>query len=133
MSFYWAIINRNFIWNINLNTDFCCDLRNKSACLNTILYAFTLTVWFTLYPVLVLRDSIEVSLNYTLYLILVANETIMHQPKVMHYIARMYTLYLFQSSFVTLSRIKIPIVFIPKSQCIYMFKAVSFCERYSML
>ena len=33
---YWAIINWNFIWNIDLNNGFYCDLRNKSAYLNTV-------------------------------------------------------------------------------------------------
>ena len=37
MHFYWAIINWNFIWNIDLNNGVYCDLRNKSACLNTVL------------------------------------------------------------------------------------------------
>ena len=36
LSFYWAIINWNFIWNIDLNNGVYWDLRNKSACLNTI-------------------------------------------------------------------------------------------------
>ena len=36
LHFYWAIINWNFIWNIDLNKDVYCDLRNKSACLNTV-------------------------------------------------------------------------------------------------
>ena len=35
--FYWAIINWNFIWNIDLNNGVYCDLRNKSACLNAVL------------------------------------------------------------------------------------------------
>ena len=39
-----------------------------------------------------------------------ANETTMHQPKTMYYMA-MYTFISFQRSFVTLSIIKIPTVF----------------------
>ena len=35
----------------------------------------------------------------------------MHQPKAVHYIAMVYTVYLFQRYFVSLSRIKIPTVF----------------------
>ena len=35
--FYWAIINWNFIWNIDFNNGIYCDLRNKSACRNTVL------------------------------------------------------------------------------------------------
>ena len=34
--FNWAIINGNFIWNIDLNNGVSCDLRNKSACLNMV-------------------------------------------------------------------------------------------------
>ena len=37
LRFYCAIINWNFIWNIDLNNGVYCDLRNKSACLNMIL------------------------------------------------------------------------------------------------
>ena len=37
MHFYWAIINWNFIWNIDLSNGVYCDVRNKSACLNTAL------------------------------------------------------------------------------------------------
>ena len=35
--FYWVIIHWNFIWKIDLNNGVYCDLRNKSACLNTVL------------------------------------------------------------------------------------------------
>ena len=38
LHFYWAIINWNFIWNIVLNNSVYCNSRNKSACLNTILW-----------------------------------------------------------------------------------------------
>ena len=31
LRFYWAIINRNFIWNIVLYSGVYCDLRNKSV------------------------------------------------------------------------------------------------------
>ena len=37
LRFYWAIINLNFIWNIDLNNGVYCDLRNKSAYVNTVL------------------------------------------------------------------------------------------------
>ena len=37
MHFYWAIINWNFIWNTDLNNGIYCDLRNKTAYLNTVL------------------------------------------------------------------------------------------------
>ena len=40
-----------------------------------------------------------------------ANETAMQQPIAVHHIATLYTMYLFQRSFVSLSRIKIPTVF----------------------
>ena len=33
LRFYWAIINCNFIWNIDLNNDVYWDLHNNSACL----------------------------------------------------------------------------------------------------
>ena len=38
LHFYCAIINWNFIWNIDLNNGVYSDLCNKSACLNTVLY-----------------------------------------------------------------------------------------------
>ena len=37
MQFYCAIITWNFIWNIELNNGFYCDLCNKSAYLNMVL------------------------------------------------------------------------------------------------
>ena len=37
LRFYGAIINLNFIWNIDINNGVYCDLHNKSACLNTVL------------------------------------------------------------------------------------------------
>ena len=40
-----------------------------------------------------------------------ANETAMHQPKAVRYLAAVYIKYHFESSFVSLSRIKIPSVF----------------------
>ena len=40
-----------------------------------------------------------------------ANETAMHQPEAVHYIATVYALYLFQRSFVSLSKIKSPTAF----------------------
>ena len=38
---YCAIINWNFIWNIDLNNHIYCDFHNKSACLNTVLVRIT--------------------------------------------------------------------------------------------
>ena len=38
LHFYWAIINWNFIWNIDLNNGVYCDLRNKGVFLNRVLY-----------------------------------------------------------------------------------------------
>ena len=40
-----------------------------------------------------------------------ANETAIHQPKGLHYIATVYTMKIFQYSFVSLSSVKIPTVF----------------------
>ena len=62
----------------------------------------------------VLRGSNKIPINCTLYMHLLytgANETAMHKPKVVHYIATVYIIYLFQHSFVSLSRIKIATVF----------------------
>ena len=56
----------------------------------------------------VLSGSIGISLNRTLYwylLYMCANETAIQQPKVVHCIATVYTMYIFQPSFVSLSRI----------------------------
>ena len=39
------------------------------------------------------------------------NETAMHQPISVHYIATVYTMYLFQHTFVSLPRINMPTVF----------------------
>ena len=39
-----------------------------------------------------------------------ANKTAMYQPKAVYYIATVYAMYLFQRSFVSLSRIKSPTV-----------------------
>ena len=36
LHFYWSINNWNFIWNIDLNNGVYCDLRHRSACLNTV-------------------------------------------------------------------------------------------------
>ena len=66
---------------------------------------------------MVLRCSIGIPLNRTLYLYLLhmfANEMAMHQPQAVHYIATLYTMYHFQSPFVILSnfvlyvRLKLP-------------------------
>ena len=38
--FYCEIFNWNFIWNIELNNGVYCNLRNKSACLNTELHVY---------------------------------------------------------------------------------------------
>ena len=62
----------------------------------------------------VLRGIIRIPLKRALYwylLYMCANETAMHQPKAVHYIGKMYTMNLFQRSFVSLSRIKISNVF----------------------
>ena len=87
------------------------------------LYAFTLILKYSseisnvyskiplsaasLKAVSVLRGSIRLPLNRTLYwnLYMCANE------RAMHYIATLYTIYLFQRSFVNLPRIKIQTVF----------------------
>ena len=65
--------------------------------------------------VLLLRDSIGISLNRTVYWYLLqmweAIETAMHQPKAVHYLATVYIVYLFQRPFVSLSKTKIPTVF----------------------
>ena len=42
LCFYWAIINWNCIWGIDLNSGVNCDLRNKIACLNTLLAYYIL-------------------------------------------------------------------------------------------
>ena len=39
----YVIINWNFIWNIDLNNSVYCDLRNKCACLNTVLQSHNTT------------------------------------------------------------------------------------------
>ena len=46
LHFYWAIINWNFIWNIELNNGVYCELRNNSACLNMVLAGFGLILYF---------------------------------------------------------------------------------------
>ena len=60
-----------------------------------------------------------------------ANETAMHQPKAVHYMATVYTMNLFQRSFASLPRIKIPTVllyFHSKNASFFFasFSAVSF-------
>ena len=40
-----------------------------------------------------------------------AIEMALHQPKAVHYLATVYTVHVFQRSFVSLSKIKIPTVF----------------------
>ena len=50
-----------------------------------------------------------------------ANKLAMHQPKVVHYIATVYTMYLFQRSFARLSRIKIPTVFSEDAMYSHMY------------
>ena len=62
----------------------------------------------------VLHGWIGISLNRTLYWYLLykcANETAMHQPKAVHYIATVYAMYLYQRSIVISFRIKMPNVF----------------------
>ena len=49
-----------------------------------------------------------------------ANETAMHQPKAVHYIATMYSMYLFQRSSVSPSLIKIQTVFSEVAMYIHM-------------
>ena len=61
LHFYWAIINLNFIWNIDLNNGVYYDLLNESACLNTILHILQVSI--------LLRNT-ETALNGVLILFL---------------------------------------------------------------
>ena len=58
LHFYWAIINLNFIWNIDLNNGVYYDLLNESACLNTILHILQVSI--------LLRNT-ETALNAVLF------------------------------------------------------------------
>ena len=51
--FYWTIINWNFIWNIVLNNGIYWDLRNKSVCLNTVLFPFFILILLLYFCLLV--------------------------------------------------------------------------------
>ena len=63
---------------------------------------------------------------YSYLLYMCANETAMHQPKALHYIATVYTMKIFQCSFVSLSSVKIPTVFSNACFLVAFFNAVLF-------
>ena len=80
------------------------------------------------YAVSVLRCSIRIPLNRTLYgylLYVCANETAMHQPKAVHYITTVYSMYIFHHSLVSLSRIEIPYEFFEVAM--YLLKYMLSC------
>ena len=41
---YCAVINWNFIWDIELHNDVCCNFRNKDSYMNTILAVVVFTI-----------------------------------------------------------------------------------------